>query len=116
MTVAEVAEKLNGTLTGVSADAGREVLGGYVSDLLSDVMTHAQEGDLWVTLQKHPNIVAVAHVRGLAGVVIINGRQPEPETLARAAEEHVPIVSTPLSAFEAAGILYQLGLRRRANP
>jgi len=116
MTVAEAAEKLNGTVAGVQADASREVLGGYVSDLLSDVMTNAQEGDLWVTLQKHQNIVAVAHVRGLAGVVLINGRQPEPETVARAAEEHVPIVSTPLSAFEAVGLLYGLGVRGRRNP
>ena len=116
MTVAEAAKKLNGTVTGVQADTSREVLGGYVSDLLSDVMTNAQEGDLWVTLQKHPNIVAVAHVRGLAGVVLINGRQPEPETVARAIEEHVPIVSTSLSAFEAVGILYGLGVRRRRNP
>ena len=116
MTVADAARELNGAVVGVQEDAAREVLGGYVSDLLSDVMANAQEGELWVTVQKHQNIVAVAHVRGLAGVVLINGRQPEAETMARATEEHVPIVCTPLSAFEAAGILYGLGLRRRRNP
>lgn len=115
MTVREAAEALDGKVAVGESDAGREVLGGYVSDLLSDVIAHAREGDLWITLQKHPNIVAVAHLKGLAGVVLVNGREPEPDTLARAAEEHVPIVTTSLEAFEVAGTLYSRGVRGRGR-
>jgi hypothetical protein len=116
MTVREAASGLGGRVAAGETDATREVLGGYACDLLSDVIANAQDGDLWVTLQKHPNIVAVARLKNLAGVVIVNGREPEPETIARAAEEHVPIVTTPLEAFEAIGVLHALGVRGRRNP
>jgi hypothetical protein len=36
-----------------SESMDRTVEGGYVSDLLSDVIAGAKEGDLWLTLQVH---------------------------------------------------------------
>jgi hypothetical protein len=116
VTVTELAGRLDGTLIAAAGDAGREVRGGYVSDLLSDVIAHACEGDAWVTLQRHVNVVAVAHLRGLAAVVLVAGRQPEPEAVARATDERVPIVCTRLSAFDAAGVMYALGLRGSGTP
>ena len=113
MNVAEAAQMINGTLVAGSAAASREIKGGYASDLLSDVMGNSQEGDLWVTLQKHVNIVAVAQLNGLAAIVLVNGRKPEPDTAARAEEMGIPIISTPLQAFDAAGILYSSGIRGR---
>ena len=113
MNVAEAAKIIDGTLlTGMSA-AEREVQGGYASDLLSDVMANSLEGDLWVTLQKHVNIVAVAQLNGLAAIVLIHGRQPEPDTLTRAEEMGIPIISTPLQAFDVIGILYAQGIHGR---
>jgi predicted transcriptional regulator len=88
-----------------------EVEGGYVSDLLSDVMANSQKGDLWITLQVHVNIVAVAVLKELAGIIIIGGREPEGETLQKAKDENVVILTSSFSAFEVAGRLFQLGLR-----
>ncbi len=116
MTVRELVGALGGTLEVGDAEANRKITGGYVSDLLSDVIAHAQDGDVWITLQKHANIVAVAHLKALAGVVIVAGRTPEADTIARAAEEHVPIITTPLDAFDAVGVLYALGIRGRTRP
>ena len=110
MTVAEAAGRLGGALVAGVPDAGREVLGGYAYDLLSDVMGNAREGDLWVTLQKHVNVVAVAQLKGLAGIVLVAGREPERETVARADQEHVPLVTTALPAFEAVGVLHGAGV------
>jgi hypothetical protein len=76
-------------------------------------MGNSREGDLWLTLQKHVNIVAVAQLNGLAGIVLVNGRRPEPDTLARAEEAGIPIISTPLQTFDAVGILYSAGIRGR---
>jgi hypothetical protein len=116
MTVTDVATGVDGTVVGTAGAVAREVLGGYASDLLSDVMAHAQEGDVWITMQRHVNTVAVAQLKGLAAIVIVNGRQPEADMLARAAEHGVAIVTTPLSAFDAAGRLHGAGLRgRRAS-
>ncbi|MGE5199917.1 MAG: hypothetical protein ACM3H9_09775 [Rhodospirillaceae bacterium] len=113
MTVIELARLLDGAMAG-PADAGpRVVRGGYASDLLSDVMANAQDGDAWITMQRHVNTVAVARLKNLAGIVIVNGRQPEADMAARAAEHGVAVVTTPLPAFDAAGRLYAAGLRGR---
>ena len=113
MKIAEAVIKLGGTLVTVNAAAEREIQGGYASDLLSDVMGNSREGDIWVTLQKHVNIVAVAQLNGLAAIVLVNGRQPEPDTLAKAEENGIPIISTPLQAFDVIGILFGLGIHGR---
>ena len=89
-------------------DLTREITGVYVSDLLSDVLAHAEEGHVWITLQGHPNIVAVATMKDLAGIVMVNGRSPEDETLQKANEEAIPIMTSNKSTFELAGKLYML--------
>ncbi len=88
----------------------RQVEGGYVGDLLSDVMANSKKGDVWITLQVHPNIVAVAVLKELVGIVLVNGRKPEPETIKKAVEEKLPVLSTDLSAFELVGKLYGTGI------
>lgn len=88
----------------------REIRGGYVSDLLSDVIANGRAGDLWITLQIHRNIVGVASLKDLAAIVIINGRQPEEETIKKAENEGIPIVVSKLPAFELVGRLYDAGI------
>jgi hypothetical protein len=89
----------------------RPVSGGYAGDLLSDVMAHGRRDDLWVTIQVHPNIVAVAVLKDLAGIVLTNGREPAAETLEKAEAEGVPILGTSLNAFELAGRLHGIGIK-----
>ena len=87
-----------------------EVTGGYASDLLSDVIAHSRKGNLWVTIQTHPNIVAVATMKELAGIILTGGREPDPETLQKAEEEGIPILVSPVFTFELVGRLYQKGI------
>lgn len=94
-------------------DLRREVTGGYASDLLSDVMGNAHDGNIWVTLQIHLNIVAVASLKGLSGIILVNSRIPDEDTVKRAVAENIPIMTTPLPTFELVGRLYALGLRCR---
>jgi predicted transcriptional regulator len=94
-----------------SGNLEAEVTGGYVSDLLSDVLAHADDGALWVTLHIHQNIVAVASHKGLCGIILVQGRQPEQDTIKKAEEEKIPIMVSSLSAFELVGRLYKAGIR-----
>ena len=87
-----------------------EVKKGYASDLLSDVIAHSSEGDLWITLQIHHNIVAVASMKEHAGIVIINGRVPDEEIINKAEAENIPIMLSKMPAFELTGKLYSLGI------
>jgi predicted transcriptional regulator len=110
MKLAKLVEELALTIKAAQGGLVREVKGGYASDLLSDVMANSQEGDIWVTIQGHPNIVAVATLRDLAGIILANGRQPDAETVQRAEEEGIPILCTPLQTYEVVGRLYRLGI------
>lgn len=86
----------------------RQVSWCYCSDLLSDVMANAPKDSIWITLQTHPNIVAVASLAGLAAILISRGAVPDAETLTKAQQEGIPILTTELPAFDAAGKLYLL--------
>ena len=85
-----------------------EVRGGYVGDLLSDVMAGSAEGDLWITRQIHQNIVAVASLKEHAGIVLVQGSQPAKDTLEKAAAEGIPLLVSPFSCFETAGRIYNM--------
>ena len=84
------------------------VRGAYCGDMMSDVLAHARRGDLWITIQRHRNVVAVATLVGISGVVVTGGRVPPEDTVALAEKENLPIFSTPLDNFQAAGRLYQI--------
>ncbi len=84
---------------------------GYTSDLLSCVMANAAHQGIWVTLQAHTNIVAVAALLDLCAVIISEGAAPDPATIAKANEEGVILLSTPRSSFYIAGKLWEMGLR-----
>lgn len=106
MKLADLVNQLGLKAHGAAELPDVEVTGGYVGDLLSDVMAGGREGMLWITRQVHPNIVAVAALKELAGIVIV--AEPEAETIAKAAAEEVALFSTPASAFEVAGRVYAL--------
>ncbi len=89
----------------------REVTGGYAGDLLSDVLANSEKGNIWITLQIHLNVVAVASVKELSGIIIVNGRKPEEETLKKAEEERIPIMVSGLSTYKIVGRLYELGVK-----
>ena len=110
MNLKEIVDKLALKVAAAGDKLDHEVTGGYASDLLSDVMANSREGDIWVTLQVHPNIIAVATLKDLAGVVIVQGKKPEEQTVEKAKQEGVPLLVSELQAFEIVGRLYNLGI------
>ncbi|MDI6893967.1 MAG: DRTGG domain-containing protein [Bacillota bacterium] len=108
MILRDVTEKLGLEVLTGSAHLEREVTGGYAGDLLSDVMANAVSGQVWLTIQTHQNVVAVAALAGLAGVVITAGKKPEADTLQRADSEGVVIMRSPYPTFRVAGELWRL--------
>ena len=84
---------------------------GYTSDLLSCVMAGAAHSGIWVTLQAHANIIAVAALLELDAVVVTEGAAPDKVTIAKANEEGITLLSTPKPTFYVVGKLWELGLR-----
>jgi serine kinase of HPr protein (carbohydrate metabolism regulator) len=84
---------------------------GYISDMLSCVMTGAKSQSIWVTLQSHNNIVAVACLLDVAAIIITEGAKPDEETIQKANDEGVILLATPLNSFHVVGKLWEMGLR-----
>ena len=110
MKLAEIVKSLNLQIVCGEKQQDKDVCGGYSSDLLSDVMANSKKGDIWITLQVHPNVVAVAMLKEIAGIVMINGRKPEDETIKKAESEGLPMMISDLPAFELVGELYKMGI------
>jgi hypothetical protein len=105
VTVQDIVSQLGlRVLSGGEPD--REITGGYASDLLSCVMARAERGHIWVTLQAHPNVVAVASLLDLAAVIITEGVAPDQETVDRALQNNVALLGTPQTTF---AVVAQLG-------
>lgn len=108
MKVTDLIDKLQ--LKPFTGEVGlsREIAGGYTSDLLSDVMGNVNDGDIWITLQTHKNVIAIASLRDVAAVVLISGNEPDEDMLEQAKEEEIPVLGTDMSCFETTGKIYNL--------
>jgi len=85
-----------------------EASGAYTSDLLSDVMAHAGEGEILITIQAHKNTVAVASLVGSSAIIICNSR-PIPDDMTQSAkDEGIPIFVTGDNQYTVSGKLYKL--------
>ena len=107
----EVIEKLGIEPVSSASSTDRPVAAGYAADLLSCAMKGAKKDYLWVTLQSHLNVVAVASLLNLAGVIITEGNQPDQVTIARADEERVTLMVTPKTTYTVVGELTSLGVK-----
>jgi predicted transcriptional regulator len=94
----------------VSGSTGfdKDITGAYASDLLSDVIGSAREGNIWITLQTHVNIVAVASLKDLAGVIIVKGQNVDEQTIEKSNSEQIPILLSEADTFTVAGKLFEL--------
>ncbi len=108
MTVRQLVEEMGLSVYSGKTDLDKNITGAYVSDLLSDVMGHAREGEVWVTLQSHLNVVAIASLKELAAIVLVKGIEPGREVLEKASAEGIPVLGTTGQTFETAGKLFQI--------
>ena len=76
------------------------VSGLYVGDLLSFVMAKAKPGQIWLTIQAHPNVIAVASLINLSAVIVVEGVDIPQETIDVANERGVVLISSVLDAVE----------------
>lgn len=114
MKIDEVIDLLDLTIAAGTTEMSEPITGGYASDLLSNVMGQAEPGMIWVTMQGHQNIAAVASLIGLAAVVVAGDAPIEEDTLVKAQKNDVLLLKTKLSAYDVIGKLYALGIKKRS--
>ena len=107
MELARIAELVKGAAV-TPADVAPAVSCAYSSDLLSDVMGHAPEDSVLITIQNHLNTIAVCTLAGINAIVLCHGRPAPDDMVAAAAREGVAIIVSPLSQYAAALALSEL--------
>jgi hypothetical protein len=110
VNVQEIAQALDLKIEAGSSALNREITGGYCADLLSCVMARAKAGNVWVTLQAHPNVLAVALLLEMAAVIISEGAPIPDELKAKADAEGIALLATPHTTFWVVSELAKLGV------
>ncbi len=111
MKLSEIVRRLDLNVQSGEESLDVDVTGGYAADLLSCAMAGAHRGNLWVTLQGHLNVVAIATLDELSGVIVSEDKPVASDALAKAREERLPILTTAMTTFEVAGRLWELGVK-----
>ncbi|HNS14429.1 MAG TPA: hypothetical protein PKM08_03765 [Syntrophorhabdaceae bacterium] len=106
MKVGELASALGLEVLTGNVNLDREIQSGYTSDLLSDVIANIEENSVWITIQRHINILGVAKLKDIAAILIPRNLQLDQEVIDKARTESVAILRGVLSAFELSGLLY----------
>lgn len=91
-------------------DLNKEVKGCYIGDLLSNVMARAKEGELWITIQGHQNVIAVALLTEVSAVIVCEDMEIDENTIKRANDKQVNLFRSKLSAYELAKKLVNIGV------
>lgn len=92
----------------VSGDPeGVEIKKGYTCDLLSEVMASGKS-DIWITVQSHSNIVAVASITSVKCILLTNGREFNKDTIEKAKTEDIVLLKSKSGSFELSGQIYAM--------
>jgi predicted transcriptional regulator len=84
---------------------------GAGSDLMSDLLRGAKDGVVLLSGLNTIQTIRTAIIAEAAAVVMVRGKKPQPEMIALALENDLPLLSTPFTLFTACGRLFKEGLR-----
>lgn len=107
MDIKTLKEKLNLTLI-CGDDLEREVTGCYCGDLLSWVMSRAQEGDAWLTVMGNVNSIGVAVLADVSCIILTENATLDEEALKRAEQNGVIILTTEKNSYRVAAEISRL--------
>lgn len=108
--VKDIVEQLNLKVLSGHAYLEKEIEGAYTCDLLSWVMSHGNKGMAWVTVQVHPNVVAVAVLLEFSCIIIPENINVEKISLEKAEAEGIPVLMSKESAYIICGKLKEMGI------
>jgi predicted transcriptional regulator len=108
MKLTEVAKHLGCEILTGNVNLDKDIKDGYVSDLLSDVIGNIKENSIWITIQRHINILGVAKLKDVIAITIPRSLQLDENVIEKAKEEEIAILRDHRSAFELSGIIYNL--------
>ena len=110
MKLKGILEKIPHTLIAGQGYQDIDINAGYCSDLLSRVMAKGPKEGIWITVQTHTNIIAVASLLDIRCIIVPENIEIDSQTVEKAKDEGIVLISSPLTAFEISGKLYAMGI------
>jgi hypothetical protein len=111
MLLAEIVTLLGCTeLLVLDHSGGREITGCFAADLMSEVLAFCGHGPLLVTGLTNMQSAHTAEVVDAQAILYVNGKRPDAQVMAMARGRGLPLLSTPLTMYEACGRLHAAGL------
>ncbi len=107
MDVKELVEKL-GLKVLCGENLEKKINGCYCGDLLSWVMSRAQEGDAWLTVMGNINSVGVAVLADVACIILTENAALDDDALNRAKQNDVIILQTEKNSYQMAVAISQM--------
>lgn len=101
MDLKELSEKLNFTVLN-EGDLSRTACGCYCGDLLSWVMSRAEEGNVWITVMGNVNSIGVAVLADVSCIVLAENSALDDDALMRAKQNDVTIFRTDKNTYQTA--------------
>jgi serine kinase of HPr protein (carbohydrate metabolism regulator) len=108
LTVKELSDKLGLKIQSGNLGLNNVIEGGYATDLLSDALGYSRPKQVWITIQQHKNVMAIAVLKNLSAVILAKGMIPDQDTIIQSNIENIPILGSDLESFELIGKLYGL--------
>jgi predicted transcriptional regulator len=115
MNVKELVEIVGGSVLTPRVSLDREVKGGCGADLMSDVLASVKSEAVLLTGLCNIQVVRTAQIADLCAIVFVRGKIPQPDIIALAAQENIPLITSPFGTFELCGRLYEAGLYSSEN-
>ncbi len=112
MTIREMAERLDATVYAEPAQLDLDLEGAFGSDMMSDVLAFADDRNVLLTGLLNAQIVRTAHMLDMSCIIIVRGKKATDEIKTLAKENHIALLETKLTMYEASGRLYEGGLGR----
>ncbi|MDC7246626.1 MAG: DRTGG domain-containing protein [Sphaerochaetaceae bacterium] len=110
MTLREIVEIVDGKVLCGENDLDRNVLNGFSSDLMSDVLTLLDEDILLITGLSNNQAIRTAEMSDIKQILFVRNKKPNKTMITMAIEHDITIITTTYSMFKASGLLYGAGL------
>ena len=111
MKIADIVKVLNAKVITSAGKLDEEVLYGFASDLLSDVLTVDKEQLLLLTGMANLQTIRTAEMSEIVCIVFVRDKKMTPEMIELAAENNIVTIESPFSLFRAISVLHDNGLR-----
>ena len=111
MKVSEIVKRVEGKLITHNITPNQEIKCAFAADLISDILMCTKEPTLLLTGLTNPQIIRLADMIDLEGIIFVRGKIPSQQIIDMAKERDLPIIITGFTMFKTAGILYNAGIR-----